>query len=69
MLFIYDIKCDWKVFLENVIDGYYLVFLYENMFGGFFLLENVWEWKGENMVWYVVDEDVVCYWLLVLVWK
>ena len=31
---LYDLKCNWKVFVENAIDGYHLAYLHENTLGG-----------------------------------
>lgn len=52
----YDMKCDWKVFAENAIDGYHLAYLHENTLGGPVPDENVWERHGDHMVWYALDE-------------
>ncbi len=52
----YDMKCDWKVFAENAIDGYHLAYLHENTLGGPVPNENVWERHGDHMVWYALDE-------------
>ena len=32
--FVYRIKCNWKVFFENAIDGYHLAYLHEHTLGG-----------------------------------
>ena len=31
---VYEIKCNWKVFAENAIDGYHLAYLHKNTLGG-----------------------------------
>ncbi len=52
----YDMKCDWKVFVENALDGYHLAYLHESTLGGPLPSENIWERKGDHMVWYAVDD-------------
>lgn len=54
---IYDMKCDWKVFIENAIDGYHLAYLHEHTLGGPVPSENVWEKCGDHMVWYATDDE------------
>lgn len=53
---IYDMKCDWKVFVENAIDGYHLAYLHENTLGGPKPDENVWERHGNHLLWYATEE-------------
>ena len=53
----YDMKCNWKVFVENAIDGYHLAYLHENTLGGPMPDENLWERHGDHMIWYATDED------------
>ena len=55
----YVMKCDWKVFVENAIDGYHLAYLHQRTFGGPSPSDNVWERYGEHMVWFVTDENGV----------
>jgi len=55
---VYDLKCDWKVFIENAIDGYHLAYLHENTLGGPVPQENVWERAGDHMIWYAAEEGV-----------
>ena len=40
---VYDMKCDWKVYVENAIDGYHLAYLHENTLGGPLPGLNEWE--------------------------
>lgn len=54
---IYDMKCDWKVFVENAIDGYHLAYLHEHTLGGPRPSENVWEKFGDHMIWYATDDE------------
>lgn len=55
--FVYRIKCNWKVFFENAIDGYHLAYLHENTLGGPKTGLNVWDQHGEHMVWYSTERD------------
>ncbi len=57
--FIYRIKCNWKVFYENAIDGYHLAYLHENTLGGPVPGKNEWDIHGLNMVWYSTERDEV----------
>ena len=52
---LYALKCDWKVFVENAIDGYHLAYLHEKTLGGPSQSQNVWERHGEHMIWYATD--------------
>lgn len=52
----YTLKCDWKVFVENAIDGYHLAFLHEHTLGGPDPEQNIWERAGDHMIWYAQDE-------------
>lgn len=64
---IYEMKCNWKVFYENVIDGYYFVYLYENIFGVLYLNVNIWVEYGQYLVWYLIECDGECYVFLIFV--
>ncbi|MEO1746608.1 MAG: SRPBCC family protein [Pseudomonadota bacterium] len=55
--FIYEIKCNWKVFHENAIDGYHLAYLHENTLGGPKASANIWECHGKSMAWYSTERD------------
>ncbi|MEM9277935.1 MAG: aromatic ring-hydroxylating dioxygenase subunit alpha [Pseudomonadota bacterium] len=55
--FVYRIKCNWKVFYENAIDGYHLAYLHENTLGGPLPDKNVWDIHGLNLVWYSTERD------------
>ncbi len=57
--FIYRMKCNWKVFYENAIDGYHLAYLHENTLGGPLPDKNEWDIHGLNMVWYSTERDEV----------
>lgn len=54
----YDLKCDWKVFVENAIDGYHLAYLHENTLGGPVPKQNEWHQSGDHMIWYATEEGV-----------
>lgn len=56
---IYDIKCNWKVFFENAIDGYHLAYLHKQTLGGPSHDKNIWEVFGEHMVWWSTERDGV----------
>ena len=53
----YHMKCDWKVFIENALDGYHLSYLHKNTLGGPKPQENIWERHGDHMIWYATDDD------------
>ena len=57
--FIYRIKCNWKVFYENAIDGYHLAYLHENTLGGPIPSKNEWDIHGLNLVWYSTERDEI----------
>ncbi len=55
----YELKCNWKVFIENGIDGYHLAYLHEKTLGGPKVDENLWERHGDHAIWYATeDKDV-----------
>ena len=54
---IYEMKCDWKVFVENAIDGYHLAYLHETTLGGPMPDSNIWERRGNHLLWYAIDSD------------
>ncbi|MEP0942460.1 MAG: aromatic ring-hydroxylating dioxygenase subunit alpha [Rhizobiaceae bacterium] len=55
--FVYRIKCNWKVFFENAIDGYHLAYLHEHTLGGPEPQSNEWVSHGKHMVWYSTERD------------
>lgn len=55
--FVYLMKCNWKVFFENAIDGYHLAYLHENTLGGPVPGANEWVTHGDNMIWYSTERD------------
>ena len=57
--FIYRMKCNWKVFFENAIDGYHLAYLHEHTLGGPTPDANEWVNHGNHMVWYSTERDDV----------
>lgn len=48
----YDLECDWKVFVENALDGYHLAHLHARTLGGPTPELNEWHRLGDHMVWY-----------------
>jgi choline monooxygenase len=56
---IYDMKCDWKVFVENAIDGYHLSYLHEHTLGGPTPDQNLWERRGEHLIWFSTENKGV----------
>lgn len=55
---LYDLKCDWKVFVENALDGYHLAYLHENTLGGPLPGLNEWVRAGDHLIWYATEEGV-----------
>lgn len=51
----YEMKCNWKVFFENAIDGYHLAYLHERTLGGPSVERNVWDAHGRHLVWYSIE--------------
>ena len=56
---VYEMKCNWKVFFENAIDGYHLAYLHKETLGGPSHDKNVWETFGEHMVWWSTEREGV----------
>lgn len=54
----YDLKCNWKVFVENAIDGYHLAYLHEKTLGGPAPDQNIWNRAGDHMIWFATEEGV-----------
>ena len=52
---LYEMRCNWKVFYENAIDGYHLAYLHKKTLGGPSPSENIWEPHGRHMVWYSTE--------------
>lgn len=53
----YEMKCNWKVFFENAIDGYHLVYLHEHTLGGPRPEANIWDAHGDHQVWYSTENN------------
>ena len=51
----YEIRCNWKVFVENAIDGYHLAYLHRRTLGGPRADRNVWDVHGRHLVWYSTE--------------
>ncbi|MGI9405541.1 MAG: aromatic ring-hydroxylating oxygenase subunit alpha [Hyphomicrobiaceae bacterium] len=56
---VYELKCNWKVFVENAIDGYHLAYLHKDTLGGPLPHLNTWEAKGRHLVWWSTERDGV----------
>ena len=56
---VYELKCNWKVFVENAIDGYHLSYLHKNTLGGPTHDKNIWETFGRHMVWWSTEREGV----------
>lgn len=54
---VYEMKCNWKVFYENAIDGYHLAYLHEKTLGDCTPSQNVWEVHGRHVTWYSTQRD------------
>ena len=51
----YEMRCNWKVFVENAIDGYHLAYLHDRTLGGPPVDRNVWDVHGRHLVWYSTE--------------
>ena len=51
----YEMRCNWKVFFENAIDGYHLAYLHNQTLGGPRADRNVWDVHGRHLVWYSTE--------------
>ena len=51
----YEMKCNWKVFFENAIDGYHLAYLHDQTLGGPKADLNVWDVHGRHLAWYSTE--------------
>ena len=51
----YEMRCNWKVFFENAIDGYHLAYLHDRTLGGPPAHRNLWEAHGRHLVWYSTE--------------
>ncbi|MEM7173062.1 MAG: aromatic ring-hydroxylating dioxygenase subunit alpha [Pseudomonadota bacterium] len=54
---VYELKCNWKVFFENAVDGYHLAYLHKETLGGPTHDKNIWENKGRHLVWWSTERD------------
>ncbi len=51
----YEMRCNWKVFFENAIDGYHLAYLHDRSLGGPRADRNVQDVHGRHLVWYSTE--------------
>jgi phenylpropionate dioxygenase-like ring-hydroxylating dioxygenase large terminal subunit len=56
---VYELKCNWKVFFENAIDGYHLAYLHKDTLGGPTHDKNMWEAFGRHLVWWSTEREGV----------
>jgi len=54
---VYEMKCNWKVFYENAIDGYHLAYLHDKTLGPIGPDRNVWDLHGQHLVWYSTERN------------
>ncbi|MEO0960859.1 MAG: aromatic ring-hydroxylating dioxygenase subunit alpha [Pseudomonadota bacterium] len=54
---IYEMKCNWKVFYENAIDGYHLAYLHDKTLGPVGPDKNIWDAHRQHLVWYSTERD------------
>lgn len=56
----YEMKCNWKVFYENAIDGYHLAYLHDKTLGPTLTPDKqVWDSHGRHVVWYSTEREGV----------
>ena len=53
----YEIRCNWKVFYENAVDGYHLGYLHDRTLGPLYPARNVWQPAGRHALWYSTERD------------
>ena len=53
----YEMRCNWKVFYENAVDGYHLGYLHEHTLGKLYPHKNVWRRIGRHAVWYSTERE------------
>lgn len=51
----WEMNCNWKVFVENAIDGYHLAYLHRGTLGGPRADRNQWDVHGRHLVWYSTE--------------
>lgn len=56
---VYEMKCNWKVFGENALDGYHLAYLHKETLGGPLHDKNIWEAFGRHLVWWSTEREGV----------
>ena len=54
---VYEMKCNWKLFYENAIDGYHLGYLHDKTLGKVYPDKNLWVPVGRNQVWYSTERE------------
>ena len=52
---VYEMRCNWKVFYENAIDGYHLGYLHDQTLGKVYPKLNEWDLVGRHHLWYSTE--------------
>ena len=53
----YEMRCNWKVFYENAVDGYHLGYLHDRTLGKLYPHNNVWRRVGRHAMWYSTERE------------
>ena len=53
----YEMRCNWKVFYENAVDGYHLGYLHDRTLGPLYPDRNVWRRVGPHALWYSTERE------------
>ena len=53
----YEMRCNWKVFYENAVDGYHLGYLHDRTLGPLYPDRNVWQLVGRHAMWYSTERE------------
>ena len=53
----YEMRCNWKVFYENAVDGYHLGYLHDRTLGKLHPHNNLWLRVGRHAVWYSTERE------------
>ena len=53
----YEMRCNWKVFYENAVDGYHLGYLHDRTLGKLHPHTNIWRRVGRHAMWYSTERE------------
>lgn len=53
----YEMRCNWKVFYENAVDGYHLGYLHDRTLGKLYPHTNIWRRVGRHAMWYSTERE------------